>query len=241
MLKNVLIIGGGQRLGLQLTKDIISDGGKKLDLFTSQDLSDLASIHSNLKSHRFDWYNFDIGKLDNIYNHLICNEYDWIYFNLNVSGIHEFKLENEIDVNGLKEIYFINNILPMLILNKVRDKITENTVISWALSGTMVDWSDQDYFDLHGDKTIYAATKSINFYYLNGYKINKNKGIYVGINMGHFGSEGGLTYEEVSKRLISTIPKLKKEDTGKYIILRNGGYEELPYIVDKLSKHTKKS
>lgn len=209
---NVLIIAGGSRLGLRLTREFLSKG-HYVDVITSSDLSSEKS--DRLKYSVLNWRVCDQYLIYGLIDQFQTERYDVIIFNQALYNNHYFDLEKESTYSEMMEDYQINNLYPDVILRKNYHKIHENTKVVWLLSGSIQGWDDPAFLERHGDKTYYATSKVVNYYYMTGYA-QFNRGIYVCINPGHFGSEDGETYEVVSDKIYRGLEILDSSHSGGY-------------------------
>lgn len=200
-MKNVLMVGGGSKWGLEFTKELVNQGSN-VDLITGSEI-----ILPNVNSIKIDWYNLN---RDYIKSKIDQNKiYDLIFFNQNSGGApndHFLKPNNEIDLSTWNYHIWINCQLPYVIIHHLSKGMQSNTKIGWMLTG-LIHGHDRNMFQYAG----YATVKANNLHIMRGFS-QFHHGIFFAINPGWFPIED---YKQDAKKIIKVINNLNLSDTGK--------------------------
>jgi len=227
MIYNILIVGGGSKLGLELTKNYLIKG-HNVDVITGSDLSEYQKEYKNLKVVEVDWEIIEYAPhtIENKINRLNTTHYDIIIFNQNNLSKHtSFQLEEKHQHKA-----FINNVNTNVILGDIilrflyHNKITENTKVVYNISRIVTCWYIEPYLSKHGDKAGYAAIKTLNYLFIKGYS-KFNKGIYFCIEPGHFNKDIPGSIKQASRNIENLIAKADPSFNGLAFESYNGQEE----------------
>jgi len=227
MISNILIVGGGSKLGLELTKNYLIQG-HNVDVITGSDLSEYQKEYKNLKVVEVDW-----GLIENApqtiekkLDYFLSDKYDIIIFNQNNITKHtSFEL-----IQKNQHTEFIKNINTNVLLGDIilrflyHHKITENTKVVYNISRIITCWNNEQQLSLHGDKAGYAAIKTLNYLFVKGYSMF-NKGIYFCIEPGHFNKDMPGSVEQASCNIVNLIAKADPSFNGLAFQSYNGQEE----------------
>jgi hypothetical protein len=213
---NALLIGTGSKWGLEFTKTLAKNG-YHCYIITGSDIN-----LDNVTSFKIDWNNLSPQKVSEILNTL--PSLDLIFFNQNSMGAPGdwcFKNGGNFDegnINVWTNGNWIDCQLPVYVVKKLEDKITDTTKIGWMVTGFIknamnsVDtcWQWAGY----GAKKYHSVATARGFAYVN------HPGIFFCINPSDgFGEPA--KWSEQSNVLLRTINNITKEQSG-YSLLLNG-------------------
>jgi NAD(P)-dependent dehydrogenase (short-subunit alcohol dehydrogenase family) len=227
MIYNILIVGGGSKLGLELTKNYLIQG-HNVDVITGSDLSEYQKEYKNLKVVEVDWGLIEYAPqtIENKINKLSTTHYDIVIFNQNNLTKHtSFLLEQK-----HQHTSFINNVNTNVLLGDIilrflyHYKITENTKVVYNISRIITCWNNERELSLHGDKAGYAAIKTLNYLFIKGYS-KFNKGIYFCIEPGHFNKDIPGSIEQAGRDIVTFIAKADPSFNGLAFQSYNGQEE----------------
>ena len=217
MASNVLIVGGGSKLGLELSKQYSKQKDTQVDIITSTPLLDM-------EHHLVNWKNLTPETIQQAAQSFDSKVYDIIIFNQNMYMPHKlcYYVDAEEPIEGtvklLQHCHLVNNLLPGILLNGIKTKLNQDTKVVWFLSGMVHGWR-------HKSSPVgfaaYANTKAQNYYNMTGFNsISPDKGIFVAINPGHFGIDsGGDTYEKAAYDVIRGIAVIEQSHSGKFVCI----------------------
>jgi len=215
MIRNVLIVGGGSKVGIELTKYYL-EHGYNVDVITGSDINTLHQEYKNLNYIHIDWDIIENAPqtIKKRLDYFLSDEYDIIIFNQNNLNVHtSFEL-----IRKNQHTEFIKNIntnilLPDIILRSLyrSRKIQSNTKVVFIISRIISMWLMQ--LSEHGDKAGYAAIKTLNFLFSKGYSVF-NKGIYFCIEPGHFNKGMPGSIEQASRSIVNLIAKADPSFNG---------------------------
>ena len=154
-MKTALLVGCGENFGAELTKEYLNDGWKIYSMGKV--------IPEGCEPIEVDWRSLSIQDVDRIAEEL--PNLDFIFFNHNggspPSG-QSFKDNNfnEGDINMWKHSLWIHNQMPLYLITKLGNKLTENTHIAWMLGwGNINKEKEAEQWQYIG----YGITKTTNF------------------------------------------------------------------------------
>lgn len=231
MIRNVLIVGGGSKLGIELTKYYL-EHGYNVDLITGSDINTLHQEYKNLNYIHIDWEIIEHAPhtIEKKLDYFLSDKYDIIIFNQNNSDIHtSFELIRKNQHTEFIKNINTNIILPDIILRNLynSDKIQANTKVVFIISRIISMWLMQ--LSKHGDKAAYAAIKTLNFLFSKGYSVF-NKGIYYCIEPGHFNKDLPGTIEKAKNDIVSSIKTADSTYNGKaFASYNNTEYKIINY------------
>lgn len=215
---NVLITGGGSKLGLAITKQFLKDD-YNVDVMTSSEITDdevlLCQVDKQLKVINIDWWDVNEENLIKYLDKLTRPRYDIIIFNHSTGGGPNETLFLPYVDYSIKEWnmhYFINTQLPFLILKKIHKRIKPTTKIGWMLV-SLIDGKWEDGWQYGG----FTSFKSTNSFIMRGFS-RFLQGISFGLVPGDISVEDR---ENESYLIKSTIENLTEDDNGK-IIFKTG-------------------
>lgn len=239
MISNVLIVGGGSKLGLELTRHYL-DQGYNVDVITGSDINFLKQEYDNLKYITVDWGIMEYAPhtILNRLDHFLSDTYSIIIFNQNNVGVHtSFELNQENQHTEFIKNINTNIILPDIILRKLysSEKIQTDSKVVFLISRIISLWLLQ--LSEHGDKAGYAAIKTLNFLFTKGYSLF-NKGIYYCIEPGHFGKDLPGSIKKAKNDIVNNITVADSSYNGKaFAAYDNTEYKIINYE-DKFRYHS---
>ena len=231
MISNVLIVGGGSKLGLELTKYYLNQGCT-VDVITGSDINLLQQEYTNLNYITVNWRLIQHSPLSIVrkLGSFSSETYDIIIFNQNNKDTNiSFNLNNgSLSAEFLKNLN-TNVLLPDFIIRELYSsgKIQTDTKVVTMISHIISSWLIQ--LDKHGDKAGYAAIKTLNFLFNKGYS-TFNKGIYYCIEPGHFNKELSGSIEKAKNDIINNIAIADSSWNGKaFQAYSNNEYKIINY------------
>ena len=223
---NVLIVGGGSKLGLELSKQYSKQKDTQVDILTSTPVLDM--------EHRIvDWKSLTPEIIQQTVLSFDTKEYDIVIFNQNMyipqkwAYYIEEKKPIKDSIEFLQQCHLINNLLPGIVLNGIKNKLNQDTKVPWFLSGMVHGWRHKSSPTGFAS---YANSKAQNFYNMTGFSsMSPDKGIFVAFNPGHSGDgEGADTYENTAHKLIRGISVIDQSHSGKFVCV--GPVDEAPAL-----------
>jgi hypothetical protein len=206
--KNVLIVGGGSKVGLETTRNFLQRE-YTVNLISSK----LLEPDNNLNQLQVDWNTLKISDLELFLKKLPMQQI--LLFNQNASALsdkcYNIKSFDKLDLwrqeKHWSQAYFVSCILPFHIIHSLGKNCNEATKIGWMLSSLILK---------HDSKQIqfsdYIGNKFVNYLLIKNFSTHHESCFFV-INPDSLNDTG--TPENISKFLDFVIGADTKKLNGK--------------------------
>lgn len=211
-----LILGGGSKLGLELSTLLANKCD--LTLITSN-----PTELENVKEIVVNWQSFGLKALNTaIYHYIRDNQkLDLIIFNQNSKqGPNTVDFFDPDYLNCIYKDwiagYRSDCMIPYYVVQNLSKHIHENTKICWMFSGLINQYIDSEKYD----HAAYRSIKLTNYFIMNSFNAKLNS-IFCGIDPGHITEENRLTKAE---KIINYLDRAGHESKGKVFSIETNNF-----------------